>query len=329
MQFRAAEYYQGSVERMRQALMIHKTGGSSALAIYCGGLAVECMLRAFRWREDTSFEGHHDLDELLKASKLMRIDDEQMRAKGATDEEVQNTGRALRAAMNEIVILWHNNLRFASEASLRAHLNRLGRLRGIRGDALKKELVRLIGSGANGSITGDGTVATHDKVSAALKKALNSAYIHLEIDGGVSGFVVSSSFKGKSSLDRQNMIEQALAKADSALAPEEQREIVMIAAMTPEEFNSVGAPIRIHRIKEMAGGTVEIMLHGKLSDAEYVRGLFNNEKGVETSQPRYSPGTHNIMMSFRAKGAVGHPLTKAKAKQMLEQAPYLEVMSNA
>ena len=40
--------------------------------------------------------------------------------------------------------LWHNNLRFASEASLRAYLNRIGRLRGIRGDALKKNSADLL-----------------------------------------------------------------------------------------------------------------------------------------------------------------------------------------
>jgi hypothetical protein len=43
-----------------------------------------------------------------------------------------------------VAALWHNNLRFASEASLRAYLNRNGRLRGIRGDALKKNSADLL-----------------------------------------------------------------------------------------------------------------------------------------------------------------------------------------
>ena len=46
--------------------------------------------------------------------------------------------------MNEVVALWHNNLRFAPEASLRAFLNRIGRLKGIRGDALKKNSADLL-----------------------------------------------------------------------------------------------------------------------------------------------------------------------------------------
>jgi flavin-dependent dehydrogenase len=102
VQFRAEEYYHVALERMRQAIVIHKSGCGSALAIYCGELAVESMLRAFRWKEDAAFEGRHDLIELLKASRLLRIDDEYMRAKGASDADIQSTGRTLRAALSEV-----------------------------------------------------------------------------------------------------------------------------------------------------------------------------------------------------------------------------------
>jgi hypothetical protein len=138
MQFRGEEYFRAGVERMRQARAIHKAGGSYALAMYCGGLAVECILRAFRWDADTSFEGRHDLEDLLHASALLRINEEQMRQKGIEEDEILEYALALRAAMNEVVVLWHNNLRFASEARLRAFLNRIDRLQGIKGDALKK-----------------------------------------------------------------------------------------------------------------------------------------------------------------------------------------------
>ncbi len=49
-------YYQAGVERMRQARELHRAGGNYALAMYTGGLSVECMLRAFRWGKDSSFE---------------------------------------------------------------------------------------------------------------------------------------------------------------------------------------------------------------------------------------------------------------------------------
>jgi hypothetical protein len=144
MDFRAEEYYRASTERMRQARAIFNSGQGYALAMYCGGLAVECMLRAYRWRRDRSFTGRHDLTDLLRASDLIGIDEAHMRRRGVPTEEAVAYALELQAALNEIVILWHNNLRFASEARLRAHLNKLGRLRGVKGDALKKNAADLL-----------------------------------------------------------------------------------------------------------------------------------------------------------------------------------------
>ncbi len=144
MKFRAEEYYHAGLERMKQAESLYRTGGDYALAMYCSGLAVECLLRAFRWREDASFEGRHDLHDLLKASGLLRLNDEYMRRRGKSDEDIRELGIALRAAMNEVVILWHNNLRFASEVRLRAFLKGIKRLQGGKGDPLKRNALDLI-----------------------------------------------------------------------------------------------------------------------------------------------------------------------------------------
>ncbi len=144
MQFRAEQYYRASLERMTQARRIYQDGDAFSLAMYCGGLAVESLLRAFRWTQDTSFEGRHDLSDLMKASGMLRIDDEYMRRKGASEDTIYDAGVKLRGAMNEVIILWHNNLRFASEASLRAFLKKIGRLRGVKGDPLKKNAMDLL-----------------------------------------------------------------------------------------------------------------------------------------------------------------------------------------
>jgi HEPN domain-containing protein len=48
MQFNAQEYYQVGLERMVQARRLYGDEGNYALAMYCSGLAVECLLRAFR-----------------------------------------------------------------------------------------------------------------------------------------------------------------------------------------------------------------------------------------------------------------------------------------
>ena len=138
MQFRAEQYYQASLERMRQARELYDTRTAYALAMYYGGLAVESLLRAFRWTKDPTFEGRHDLSELLKASRLLKMDEDHLRSKGFSADAIRESGLKVHASMTEVIILWHNNLRFASEASLKAHLTGIRRVQGIKGDALKK-----------------------------------------------------------------------------------------------------------------------------------------------------------------------------------------------
>jgi HEPN domain-containing protein len=79
MNFSSDEYFRAATERMRQARDIYHDKLGYALAMYCAGLAVECLLRAFRWRKDRSFEGRHDLEDLLKASELLQTSEDQMR----------------------------------------------------------------------------------------------------------------------------------------------------------------------------------------------------------------------------------------------------------
>jgi len=144
MQFTAEQYYKVALERMKQAHTLYRDGAAFSLTMYCGGLAVESLLRAFRWTEDTSFEGRHDLLDLLKAIRLLRVDDEYMRRKGASEDAINRSAATLRGALGDVVVLWHNNLRFASEASLKAFLNKLGRLQGVKGDPLKKNALDLL-----------------------------------------------------------------------------------------------------------------------------------------------------------------------------------------
>ena len=138
MIFTAEEYYEAATERIRQASETHEAGKRYALAMYCSGLAVECMLRAIRWQKDSSFEGRHDLSELFRASGFHEIHEGRAWKKRRSEEEITRSATGIREAMIVVSTLGNNNLRYASEASLRAYLRRNGRLRGIRGDALKK-----------------------------------------------------------------------------------------------------------------------------------------------------------------------------------------------
>jgi hypothetical protein len=81
---------------------------------------------------------------LFRASGLLQIHEERARKKHILEEEIERSAAKVVDAKDKVVALWQNNLRFASEASLRAHLNRTGRLRGIRGDPLKKNSADLL-----------------------------------------------------------------------------------------------------------------------------------------------------------------------------------------
>jgi hypothetical protein len=106
-------------------------------------------------------------------------------------------------------------------------------------------------------------------------------------------------------------VHAALNGTPAALTLDERRRVLMIAGLTPVEYDAVGAPIRVHQVKEMAGGAVEVAVAGRLSDAEYVRRALNNQKGVRTTEPRYAPDAGVAVISFRAKGTAADPLTRA------------------
>jgi hypothetical protein len=166
-----------------------------------------------------------------------------------------------------------------------------------------------------------------DKIIKALYQSLAADYVRLEDEDGISGFVVSRKFKGMSTLDRQGKIEDSLRGA--ALPMEERRRILMIAGLTPEEYETVGAQIRVHRVREMAGGAVEILVRGGLSDADYVRGALKNQRGIQTTDPKPVSGAIGVLMSFRAKGTATNPLTKDGVIRFLNKDRYIEVMPSA
>jgi len=161
-----------------------------------------------------------------------------------------------------------------------------------------------------------------------LREPLGAEYIHLDDDDGISGYVVSGGFEGMSSLDRQRLIDDTLRNAEDPLSKEERRHVLMIAALTPLEYESAGAHIRVHKIRELGDGSLKVLLHGSYSDARYVRGALNNEKGVKTTEPEQCPGAEGILMTFRATGSETNPLTKEKAIRVLAADQYIELVEN-
>lgn len=61
----AETYYRAALERIDDAYLLH-THGHYTFAMYASGIAVECLLRAFRLLRNTSFDERHDLWQLWK-----------------------------------------------------------------------------------------------------------------------------------------------------------------------------------------------------------------------------------------------------------------------
>ncbi|MGO9918923.1 MAG: hypothetical protein ACLQIB_30025 [Isosphaeraceae bacterium] len=125
MDFPPEHYFQTATQRMRQARHLYQEGSSFALAIYVGGVAVECLLRAFKGLRDPTFDEKHDLLRLFAASGILRVDRTKLLAKHWTDAQIDGHLRTLKVAVNEIYRLWANNYRFASEERLRSHLKQI------------------------------------------------------------------------------------------------------------------------------------------------------------------------------------------------------------
>ena len=163
-----------------------------------------------------------------------------------------------------------------------------------------------------------------EKVLRSLHRSLEPEYVRLENDDGISGFVVSRKFDGMSAFDRQTRIDESL--RNISLNSEERRQILMIAGLTPDEYRAVGPRIGVHKVREVAGGALEIVVHGGLSDAQYVRGALNNQKGVRTTEPKPVNGNRGALTSFRAEATKATPLTREAALRILLNDRYIELV---
>jgi hypothetical protein len=146
MEFPPEHYFQTALERMRQAQYLFADGSSYALSLYVGGVAVECLLRAFKGRRHPEFDERHHLLRLFLASGMLRVDREKLSAQQWTDARIDEHLESLRVAVNEIYRLWSNSYRFASEDRLQAHIKKITGYQKIKGNYLKEQCRRFLSS---------------------------------------------------------------------------------------------------------------------------------------------------------------------------------------
>ncbi len=124
------------------------------------------------------------------------------------------------------------------------------------------------------------------KIARALNQALDDVYVQLDDTDRITGFVVSSRFKGMGALDRQELVDDILNSPAAGLTAKERDRILMIAAVAPVEYHSVGTPVRVCRVRERPGGSVEVALYGNLSDGDFVRKALAENNGIRTTEPK-------------------------------------------
>ena len=136
MQFSAEHYFRAAYERILDARELHKRG-RYGFCIYASGLAVESLLRAFRWKKDPVFDARHDLVRLFRDSGILQLNEEKLRSRGLAEEAVRRTITEFLAAKDDVTRFWSNDFRFGSDAQIRGYLVTIGAYRGKRGDLLK------------------------------------------------------------------------------------------------------------------------------------------------------------------------------------------------
>lgn len=124
MHFRSEHYLEAARERVLSAFRLYDSSRYAG-AIYVAGVAVECLLRAYRLRKSKEFDEKHDLTELMKGSSI---------ADFIPTEQRQEFGASLTTVWRR----WKNNYRYASMSRLSTELRDLGLFAGIKGDPLKE-----------------------------------------------------------------------------------------------------------------------------------------------------------------------------------------------
>jgi len=124
----AADYRDAARHRIEDARRLRETERWVG-AIYLAGRAVESMLRCLIWLKTRASTEGHDLRLLLKRGRELNVI-------AVHDDSILD-------GINEIAVLWHNNLRFYGDATYGRFLRDLRRDRTdmdgrkIRGDPIK------------------------------------------------------------------------------------------------------------------------------------------------------------------------------------------------
>jgi hypothetical protein len=214
--FHAAQEYMSELQALYDARQYR-------MLMYAAGVAVECMLRAYRCRIDPEFDARHDLYQLSKDARFAAL------FPSAAIEKYS-------AALADVTTRWSNNHRYRSDAAMRAFLKRAKLDRGIKGDSLK-ENARRISNAATANLAWS---IRMEELIRRLYELLHAQFANSELTleqvpglQRVGGLLAWEGFEGLEQMDRQRHLWQVLR---ASLPPEDQLRITAILTMTPAEL---------------------------------------------------------------------------------------------
>lgn len=109
MEIGSSEYREAACEMLDAAVEAHRAARYVA-SHYLAGLSVECILRAHRWRINSSWDGRHVLIRLAKSARFFEL--------------VPPTAAAnFQYQFGELTRRWSNDHRYASPNKLPKYLN--------------------------------------------------------------------------------------------------------------------------------------------------------------------------------------------------------------
>ncbi|ETR73615.1 MAG: hypothetical protein OMM_06831 [Candidatus Magnetoglobus multicellularis str. Araruama] len=104
--FTANDYYSASKSRLQDLEYLRGSEANNIFALYCSGVLIECMLRAYILTYTKEFDSKHDLEKLYIKSQL---------GSQLTEDEKGKLSASIKIA-NKI---WSNDLRYCSEKRLK------------------------------------------------------------------------------------------------------------------------------------------------------------------------------------------------------------------
>lgn len=137
-QFGSEDYRLGALARWDDAQRLREKRRWVA-SIYLAGRAVECILRSVLWNAGRTQEIGHDLKDLLKRA----------RSAGSHPRQAVLRDDPFQDAVNEVAIVWRNDLRFTGDERFRRLLASIGRSthigkRRIQEDPIKANAISIL-----------------------------------------------------------------------------------------------------------------------------------------------------------------------------------------